>query len=201
MNKLTTGLISLALSLDAGATELLPHESKGYIKACFNAVTSDSLYLHPVAARTGQPLNKKEIEKPAYTSWRSQILKIDARGAVIKAKVRVTRVLEERQNNGWGETKRYKSHITYTCLTEGVAKNSYPKPQAFLMDKEDGTFEVASLVNRRESGKCESGKSENYYELIHKKRKSFESSPRSYRDYYGVRLANQYFDKHLKNLY
>lgn len=178
---------------------LTDQESKEYARACFNVVknkyhcdSGDSIF-----DRLGKP--ERTYYEETYSYWPSKVLSVDAKGALIQAKVEVTYNCQVGGNNGWGEAVNKKDVYVFTCLTENVAKGSYPKPDVFLRDSGGKGYDVWAYKEStptRHNVFLEDTSTRKGYDLV------TLSTEDVYNDYWsttywGLDLAKKYFSEHM----
>lgn len=133
--------------------------------------------------------------------WPSKVLSVNRGGAVIQSKVQVTYNCLVGGNNGWGEAVNKKDVYTFTCLSENVAKGSYPRPDVFLRDTGGKGFDVWAYNESRPTP---------YNDFVEdtSTRKGYEPVRRSTEDvfddfwikrYWGLDLAKKYYSEHMKS--
>ena len=192
----------LMVSLDLSANQkLTDDESRGYARACFKVVKdkfhcNDGTSIFDELA-TG---DKKKYYEDKYSFWPSEVLSISTRGAVVKAKVEVTYRCEVGGNKGWGTPQTEVDKYVYTCLSENVAKGSFPDPATFLRDTNGKGFDVYAYREKTPSSSnifVEEKTIQKGYSTIQQHTENTFSNYWSIR-YRGLDLAKQYFGQYLK---
>ena len=192
----------LMLSFDVSANpNLSDDENRGYARACFNVVK------HKYHCNDGSSIfdglaegEKKKYYEDKYSFWPAEVLSISSRGAVVKAKVEVTYRCEVGGNKGWGTPKMEVDKYVYTCLSENVAKGSFPDPVTFLRDTNGKGFDVWAYQETTPSSSnffVENKTAQKGYTQIQRDTETRYTDYWNYR-YRGLDLAKQYFGQYLK---
>lgn len=173
---------------------LTDQESKEYARACFNVVKNK--YYCDLEASISDRKGKPKYEE-TFSYWPSKVLSVNRGGAVIQSKVEVTYNCLVGGNNGWGEAVNKKDVYTFTCLSENVAKGSYPKPDVFLRDTGGEGFDVWAYKEWRPIGfGAEDTSTRKGYDRVDRSTEDVYDDFRIER-YWGLDLAKKYFSEHM----
>ena len=69
-----------------------------------------------------------------YSYWPSEIKKINANGATIETKIKISFEFTSNDNGGWGEKKKHKNSNLFRCVFQNVKKGEFTKPDFFSTD-------------------------------------------------------------------